>query len=139
MAERRITHRRKSGPQAGSSWYEDALRPLFASYLFFAGGWDAINAAREAGRLYRGGIIKIKNQIETVRQLKSIEMALALNPALGAIELKIGQRVRVVRGPFQGQIAHVQKIKGNSRVVLPMATLGQAVDAEIDCADVEPI
>jgi len=53
--------------------------------------------------------------------------------------LKVGERVRVIRGTLEGVEGVLLRKKNLCRLVLSVAMVAQSVAVEIDAADVEPL
>jgi transcription antitermination factor NusG len=53
--------------------------------------------------------------------------------------LRIGRRIRIVRGIFQGAEGTLVRKKGVFRVVLSLELIKRSIAVEVDAADIEPI
>ncbi len=74
-------------------------------------------------------------------QIESLKTMIASgNPILPFSYLRVGQKVRVNRGPFEGCEGLLCRINdGKDRLVLSLELLKQSVSVEIDSADVTPV
>lgn len=72
------------------------------------------------------------DEIETLRQHLSAEGRIEPHPYL-----RIGRRVRVRSGPFQGLEGIIQRTKDRCRVIFSIDLLMRSVAVEVDGADVE--
>jgi hypothetical protein len=111
--------------------------PLFGGYVFFCGGDDERYAALATDRLCQ--VIEVADQGRLVRELSSLDKALAGRAPLDLYPFAaVGQRCRVVAGPFRGLEGIVVRRDGASRLVLEVRVLGQGASMEIDAALLEP-
>jgi len=53
--------------------------------------------------------------------------------------VKLGERVRIVDGPFKGLEGIIERRKGSDRLILSVDVINQAVGLEIDADRVEPV
>ncbi len=113
-------------------------RPLFPSYVFLWGTLDETYAAVSTKRV--AGVLPVTDQDRLDRELYSIKLALIGEAALDPYPfLSVGRRARVASGPLRGVEGIVQGRPSETRLVLSVHTLGQAVAAEIDPSLLEPI
>lgn len=52
--------------------------------------------------------------------------------------LRIGERARIIRGPFQGLEGILVRYKGATRIILSLDLIARSVAAEIEAADIQP-
>lgn len=85
------------------------------------------------------GRVKLRDQL--VSDLSIVEAALAQNPSLEARSVqRVGQPVRVLRGPWlgsEGIVDEIDKGRDKRRVWMTIETLGRAVPLDVDQADLE--
>ncbi|MFW6107307.1 MAG: transcription termination/antitermination protein NusG [bacterium] len=108
-----------------------ALKPLFTSYLFFCGDendrYDAMTTDRIAATIH------VANQVQLVGELADVEQALAANASLEPYPYPaVGQRCRVVAGPFQGIEGTVVEHRPRARLVIEVGLLHQGVAMVIE-------
>jgi transcription antitermination factor NusG len=115
-----------------------AMMPLFPSYVFFCGDETTRYHAMTTDRLCQ--VIPIIDQPKIIEQLSHLELALAgkaqLDPYPFAV---VGERCRVVSGPFQGIEGVVIQRTTVARLVLQVGILGQGAAMEIDAGLLEPV
>jgi transcriptional antiterminator RfaH len=114
------------------------LLPLFTSYVFFCGNDDDRLAALRTNRVCR--TLDVADQNRLVDELTAIEKALlgqaVLEPYAG---VAIGQRCRIVAGPFRDIEGVVVERGSRARLVLNVGLLGQGAAMEIEADLLEPI
>jgi transcription antitermination factor NusG len=114
------------------------LLPLFPGYVFACGTEDERLMSFRGNRLAR--TIPVVDQARLVRELTQIERALGADvPVDPWPYLKVGRWVTVRSGPLKGIEGIVSERKSVTRLVLRVATLGQAVAVEIDAGLLEPL
>jgi transcriptional antiterminator NusG len=74
------------------------------------------------------------HEIEGIRAL--VESTLPYDPCP---TIKTGARVEVVHGPLRGVIGRLTRKGSQSRLVLSVDLIGQAVSVQVDAADVQPL
>jgi transcriptional antiterminator NusG len=75
-----------------------------------------------------------------LRELVMVRRALRVDPTLKPIDcLKEGQLVRITSGPFMGTEGIVKRLGQNTRVVLNISIIGQALNIETDRDDIEKL
>ena len=105
--------------------------PLFPGYLFLRGSIDDAYDADRTRRVVQ--VIRVIDQRHINWELENLYVALSRNAPLQQFAyLKTGVRVEVRSGPFRGLQGIVAGTAGNSRLVLQIRTLSQAVSLEID-------
>lgn len=113
-------------------------QPLFASYLFMHGSVEATYFAVATKRV--ANAIRISDQQRFAQELKQIRLALENRAELSPSRyLEVGQRVRVVGGPFSGIEGLIEDRSKIDRLVLQIAALGRATSLEIDADLLEPV
>jgi transcription antitermination factor NusG len=118
--------------------------PLFPGYLFVNLTLDpqehlrvvkTMGAVRLLG--YSSGPVPVPSS--HIESLKIITQS-GLEVVSGSInELKQGEKVLVVRGPFSGVTGEFLRYKGQDRVIIRIETLGQFAGVEIDRHNLEPL
>lgn len=114
---------------------------LFDGYLF-AAGKEAMKFCRENRELIEGVIVDPRHG-QLREELLVVEEALRKNQSLKTRDFSMpGTKVRVTRGPWQnkeGIVEDFQKLKaGESKVWVPIETMGRLVPMAIDTSDLEP-
>lgn len=113
-------------------------RPLFASYVFLWGTVDQTYLAVSTKRVAR--VLPVPDQKRLEHELLQIRLALDGAATLDPYPfLSVGRRVRVTSGPLRGVEGLVLSRPGETRLVLGIHTLGQAVAVEIDPSLLEPV
>jgi hypothetical protein len=115
-------------------------RPLFANYLFFAGGPMERYAALMTARTL--SILMEPKQEQLVEDLESLRKAIAVNPKLGEYKgIRHGTKCEVVHGPYRGQIVTYTRKLSSKRgaALVVIRSLGRAVDLDIPEEFLEPI
>ena len=113
--------------------------PLFPCYVFVRGGLN-----RRLQVVTTPGIHMILTNGEKVALIPEDEIQAIRRTVEGAYRvepypyLKIGERVRVVRGSLEGVEGVLIRKKNVCRLVLSVAMVAQSIAVEIDAADVEP-
>ena len=110
--------------------------PLFHNYAFLF--------ANESERVFSlttncvSQMQEIKEPEQLVRDLRLIQLAIAQGtPLTPEARIEPGQKVRVRIGPFQGYEGQVIRREGNTRLLLSIQFLEQAVSMEVDEAVLE--
>lgn len=112
--------------------------PLFPGYLFLRGSLDQAYEADRTARVVQ--IIRVADQKRICWELKNLYLASSANAQFQPFAfLKEGTRVEVRAGPFRGLQGIITGSAGCNRLVLQIATLGQAVSLEIDGSLLDPI
>jgi len=111
---------------------------LFPSYLFLRGTKEEAYSADRTKRV--ANIIDVPNQERMDWELRNLWVALGCGATLDPYPfLKLGRRVTVRSGPFQGLQGFVEERLTWNRLILAVEMLGQAVSLEIDGSLLEPI
>ncbi|HEY1903598.1 MAG TPA: UpxY family transcription antiterminator [Terracidiphilus sp.] len=114
--------------------------PLFPCYVFVRGGLNRrLQVVTTPGVhmiLFHGESVAMipEEEIQVIR--KTIEGAYRVEPHPF---LKVGERVRVIRGTLEGVEGVLIRKKNTCRLVLSVAMVAQSVAVEIDASDVEPV
>jgi len=107
------------------------LMPLFTSYVFLCGDGEDRLAALKTNRVCQ--TLDVADQACLIDELTAIEKALlgraTLEPFTG---IAIGQRCRVVAGPFRDIEGVVVERGSRARLVLNVGLLGQGAAMEIE-------
>ena len=112
--------------------------PLFSCYLFLKGGlerrWDILNTPGIYDLLSSGGrpIVIPTSEINAIQQVVNSGFRLEPHPFL-----KIGERVRIKRGPLAGLQGLLVRQRNIYRLVLSVEMLGRAAAVEVDSFLVE--
>ena len=106
-------------------------KPLFPGYLFVQieqdQAWEVLmtrGVARILGPRRQEYSVVPEQQIESIRTLVESKLRLDPFPAL-----KVGQMVRITRGPLRGVEGRLIERRGALRIVVAVDLLGQAVSA----------
>ena len=106
-------------------------KPLFTGYVFAVFGPAERVEVLKSNLVVR--VLDTPDQARLVRELAQVRRALEADPTLGACQaFTQGRAVRVTGGPFQGVEGVVQTVRGQTRVVLNVEMIGQAVAVEVD-------
>jgi transcription antitermination factor NusG len=114
--------------------------PLFPCYVFVRGGLN-----RRLHVVTTPGVHMILSHGESVALIPEAEIDVIRKTLEGPYHvephpfLKVGERVRVIRGSLEGVEGVLLRRKNMCRLVLSVAMVAQSVAVEIDAADVEPI
>lgn len=119
-----------------------AMRPLFPGYLFIvlqpqSASWRAIGSSFGVARVVAFGA----NGPAAVPIGLISELAARCDPEghlRNGLEVRAGEQVRVVHGPFRDVIAEITALPEPGRLRLLFELLGRTVRAEIDSRDVIP-
>jgi transcription antitermination factor NusG len=114
--------------------------PLFPCYVFVRGQAD-----RRLQMVSTPGVHMILTHGERMAAIPESEIE-AIRRSVGGsyrVEphpfLKVGERVRVIRGSLQGVEGILARKKGLYRLILSVSMLAQSVAVEIAACDVEPV
>ena len=112
--------------------------PLFSGYVFFRGARIERYEALKTGHIAR--VIEVAEQERLIRELRQIERVVLMDAPLEPFPfVKLGERVRIVDGPFKGLEGIIERRKGSDRLILSVDVINQAVGLEIDADRVEPV
>lgn len=116
------------------------LLPLFPNYLFVQADLERrVHVLRTAGVCWfvdNGGTPSVidPEQIQTVRKLVEAPVHVQPHPFL-----ERGDQVRILRGPFEGLLGILARVKNQFRVVISVDLLRKSAAVEIDIADLQRI
>lgn len=134
MPMREVTQRR-----AGR--LETARRALFPGYLFVQATarsrpWQSINSTYGVGRLVAFGRDAPAELPEAL--MTGLFARVAADDALmPCTDLRVGERVRIVAGPFAAFLARVESIPEKGRIFALLDLMGRTVRAEVSPMQVE--
>lgn len=133
LMRKRVTHARRT---------QDVLRPLFASYLFVqidpdAQQWRPILSTIGVRTLVRCGERPSFIPDGFIDSLKAREIEGAITRP--ASPYKIGQRVRMAGGAFDGLVATIIEMDENDRLVVLMDMLNRPVNVKLSSHQVVPV
>jgi transcription elongation factor/antiterminator RfaH len=120
---------------------EMVLAPLFQRYLFVAldvsrDGWRAINST------YGVSSLIMQNERPSPAQSGVVETLIASSTADGEVlfcqNLVPGDHVRLISGPFAGQLGILRRLNGAERVQVLLAIMGGHIPAELHARSVAP-
>ncbi len=113
------------------------MSPLFSGYLFCVLG--PAQRAMVAQNRYVANVLDVMDQANLVDQLRQVESALAGGHITEVLPyLVTGHRVRVSHGPLRGVEGVIQRVKGQTRVIINVDMIRQAMAVEVDSAMLEP-
>jgi transcription antitermination factor NusG len=114
--------------------------PLFPGYVFCR-----IHLNQKSSVLATSGVVgfvgagKIPLPV-SINEITSIQTLLQSRVALEPCPfLRVGQKVRIERGPLAGVEGRLAKIRQSYRVVVAITILQRAVSAEVDAAVITPV
>ncbi|HEY7118825.1 MAG TPA: transcription termination/antitermination NusG family protein [Tepidisphaeraceae bacterium] len=111
---------------------------LFPGYLFLRGTLDQAYDADRTKRV--ANIIAVSDQPRIDWELRNLWIALGRGATLDPYPfLKLGRKVIVRSGPFQGLQGLVEERMTWDRLILTVDMLGQAVSLEIDGSLLDPV
>jgi transcription elongation factor/antiterminator RfaH len=114
--------------------HETVLAPLFQNYLFVAldlsrDRWRAINST------YGVSSLIMQNERPSTVQSGVIETLIASSSSDGEVlfcqKLAPGDRVRLISGPFAGQLGILQRLNGAERVKVLLEIMGGHIPTEL--------
>ena len=112
--------------------------PIFPGYLFVA-----LDPARKLVLQKTNYVLRFlepSRPWHMLRQLVQIRRALRIDPTLRPAKLlRVGHRVRVLSGPFQGVEGVVARLASTMRVILTVEMVGQGIAVEARREQVEPL
>ena len=111
--------------------------PLFPGYAFCVVSMVQRSSLRQ--NRYVANLLEVVDQKTLVNQLQQIRMALQAGDVLEVMPyLEKGKPVRVMGGPFKGLEGIILRIKGQTKVVINVDMIQQAVAVEVDSAYLGP-
>lgn len=129
-----------SAPHRWRDRVKEVSLPLFPGYVFLCGGlerWHQIMTTPGVRGIVTFGARPATvppSDIEGVRRMVETTLSVEPHPFL-----KTGDWVRVKSGPLSGLEGILIRKKNQSRLVLSLETLGQAVAVEVDSVSLERI
>ena len=112
--------------------------PLFSGYVFTYADYET--RFKITDNKYVASMLDV-NQVDSfLCELNNIEIALQTSQTIAPIDFhKIGEKVRIIKGPFEGQEGEVLRFKNKFTLILRASLIGLAVTVEINATDAEPI
>jgi len=111
--------------------------PLFAGYFFFRGGLEIRAEMLKTNLCVR--VLDVPDQRALESDLLQIrKLQLAGLPLLPHPELKIGDVIRILEGPFRGISGIILNRRKRSRLVVAVRFIHRAVSVELPEESVEP-
>jgi transcription antitermination factor NusG len=125
--------------QVRSKGYRQALRPLFPGYCFvlILLQWHAARWAPGVTRIVLDGAVPAKVPDAVIAELRSRERAGIV--VLSERELVPGARVRILAGPFCGQLGLYAGMKPRERVEVLLALFGRHQPVTLPRGDIEAL
>lgn len=132
LIHRRIRHARR---------YRDELRPLFPGYVFVRvalnrAEWRPICSTYGVRKLIRFGEEPALLEDQFIEALKAREKDGAIAPP--AAMFKVGEKVKLTGGAFEGLVATILEVGTNERLLVLMDMLQRGVRTTISTANVLP-
>lgn len=116
----------------------DVWKPLFPGYVFACVLADQRVLMLKSRQVVR--MLAVNDQDRFLEEIGQIRQALTADPGLGACAaVTRGARVSILQGPFRGLEGIVGMLKGQTRVVLNVDIIGQAVAVEVSLDMLEPV
>jgi len=113
------------------------MSPLFPSYVFFCGSDADRYAAMATDRLCQ--TLDVPDQSKLIIELDNIEKAMEGKAELDPYPFAaVGERCRIIAGPFSGLEGIVVSRDKMARLVLQVSILGQGAAIELDAGLLEP-
>ena len=113
------------------------MSPLFSGYLFCVLGES--HRSTVAQNRHVANVLDVLDQAMLVEQLRQVESALAGGQIAEVLPYLVsGHRVRVSHGPLRGVEGVIQRVKGQTRVIINVDMIRQAMAVEVDSAMLEP-
>lgn len=116
--------------------WEEVTRPLFPGYLFVdlkadrkaeAYPWGFIETRRGVAEVVKAGehpILIPDGVVDGLRLRQGENFGQPYSLETAPIDLKPGQKVRLIDGPFTGWIAEVERVDERDRITVLLAALG---------------
>jgi len=109
-------------------------KPLFSGYVFALTGVRAKTLLRQ--NRYVANLLETSRQAELVLQLRDICKALLAGRMVQVEEyFECGRRVRIVGGPLKGVEGVIIRRRNETRVLLKVDLIRQAISVEVNTAD----
>jgi transcription antitermination factor NusG len=115
------------------------IEPVFRGYLCVAWQEDLQRGDILSARgVY--GLKPVSNQARFLADLENIQRALAVNPTLETTEtIPVGQKVRVIRGPFENRVGVYEQRRQQGTVVIGSIVMQGGIVLEVNSRDLEPV
>lgn len=117
------------------------IEPLFPSYLFvlLEKQWWSVRWTPHVIRILMNGDQPAKLSEDIVHQILKRERNGFVQLPTAARTLSKGQKVRIIRGSFEGQIGLYEGMSSRDRERVLLDLLGQAVAVELPSKDISPL
>ena len=113
------------------------LSPLFSGYLFCVVGPAELASVSQNKNV--ANMLHVLDQDKLGEQLRQIQGALAAGQLAEVLPyLVTGRRIRVSHGPLRGVEGVIQRVKGQTRVIINIDIIRQSMAVEVDSAILEP-
>jgi transcriptional antiterminator RfaH len=120
----------------GQHQRELALFPGYA-FVLLRLQWYAARGCPGVVRLVMNGLHPAKVPDNVIAEIRSREHDGVIE--IARRQLKAGDRVRILSGPFQGHLAIYTGMSGAERVAVLLQILGDAVRVTLACKDIEAL
>ncbi len=128
----RETRSRRTGRVSRSA------NPIFPGYVFFSGTPYGRELALKTQRIVT--TLHVHDQDQFVNELRQVHRVLSSGRGYQTHRsIKVGQGVRILRGPLMGLEGVVVEYRSRVRLVLNVHMLGQSVSVETSLDDVETL
>jgi transcriptional antiterminator RfaH len=112
--------------------------PVFPGYLFFQADEHERVEALRSNRI--ASLLDVYDPYELVADLHRVYRLISSDlPLFPEQRLRPGAPVRITSGPLKGLDGTIERHKSASRFVVAVSFIQQAVSAEIDACEIEPI
>lgn len=112
--------------------------PIFRGYLFASIKPDDMQTLYRTNMLVR--IIKPMRPYQLLKELVIVRRTIKVaNAPKAEPKYKIGQKVKVIMGPFRGQEAMIERVNNELRLILTFEMIGQQISAAISSEEIEII
>ena len=118
------------------------IMPLFPSYLFVCLAhrpWYPVMWTPHVTRLLMSGDRPAQLPEDIVMVIRKREQNGFVKLPNRSLRPKKGQKVRIIRGSFEGQIALYEGMSGKDRERVLLELLGQTVPVELPAKDIAPL
>ena len=112
--------------------------PLFSGYVFIYVDYESKMVVED--NKSAASFLKVNQVNSFLKELNDIERLLISSKCVAPVDyFRIGQKVRVVKGPMEGIEGEIQRFKNKFILVLKATAIGLAVSMEINATDTEPL
>ncbi len=112
--------------------------PLFSGYIFTYVDYET--KFKVIDNKFVASILDVSQIDIFLSELNNIERALQCAQTIAPIDYhQIGEKVRVIKGPFEGLEGEIIRFKNKFSLILRASLIGHAVTVEINATDTEPI